>query len=64
MEQEINENKFLEHGDHSGNLYGTHLDSIRDVIKQGELAIPFTHFKNKNIPNFFPRQNVCFGLRT
>lgn len=35
MEQEINENKFLEYGEHSGNLYGTHLDSIRDVIKQG-----------------------------
>lgn len=35
MEQEIRENRFLEHGDHGGNLYGTHLDSIRDVIKQG-----------------------------
>lgn len=35
MEQEIRENKFLEHGDHGDNLYGTHLDSIRDVIKQG-----------------------------
>lgn len=35
MEQEINENKFLEHGEHNGNLYGTHLDSIRNVIKEG-----------------------------
>jgi len=36
MEQEINGNQFLEYGEHSGNLYGTHLDSIRDVIKQGD----------------------------
>lgn len=36
MDQDINENKFLEYGDHSGNMYGTHLDSIRDVIKQGD----------------------------
>lgn len=35
MEQEIRENKFLEFGEHNGNLYGTHLDSIRDVIRQG-----------------------------
>lgn len=35
MEQDINENKFLEFGEHGGNLYGTHLDSIREVIKQG-----------------------------
>lgn len=35
MEQEIRDNKFLESGEYNGNLYGTHLDSIRDVIKQG-----------------------------
>lgn len=35
MEEEIRLNNFLEHGEHNGNLYGTHLDSIRDVIKQG-----------------------------
>lgn len=35
MEQEIAENNFLEHGEHNGNLYGTHLDSIRNVIKEG-----------------------------
>lgn len=35
MEQEINENNFLEYGEHNGNLYGTHLDSIRNVIKEG-----------------------------
>lgn len=35
MERDIRENRFLESGDYNGNLYGTHLDSIRDVIKQG-----------------------------
>lgn len=35
MDREIYENHFLEHGDYNGNLYGTHLDSIRNVIKQG-----------------------------
>lgn len=39
MEQEIKENKFLEYGEHNGNLYGTHLDSIRDVIKQGKMCV-------------------------
>lgn len=35
MDQQIKDNKFLEFGEHNDNLYGTHLDSIRDVIKQG-----------------------------
>lgn len=35
MEQEIKENRFLEFGEHNGNLYGTHLDSVRDVIRSG-----------------------------
>lgn len=35
MEEEIRKNNFLEHGEHNGHLYGTHLDSVRDVIKQG-----------------------------
>ncbi|XP_037908001.1 MAGUK p55 subfamily member 6 isoform X4 [Hermetia illucens] len=39
MEEEIKENKFLEYGEYNGNLYGTHLDSIRDVIKSGKMCI-------------------------
>lgn len=39
MEQEINANQFLEYGEHGGNLYGTHLDSIREVIKQGKMCV-------------------------
>ncbi|XP_026469361.1 MAGUK p55 subfamily member 6-like [Ctenocephalides felis] len=39
MENEIREHKFLEHGEHNGHLYGTHLDTIRDVIKQGKMCV-------------------------
>lgn len=37
MEEEVRLNNFLESGEHNGNLYGTHLDSIRNVIKEGEI---------------------------
>lgn len=49
MEQEINENNFLEYGEHNGNLYGTHLDSIRNVIKEGlspEFSVDDESFSN------------------
>lgn len=36
MEQEIKENRFLEYGEHNGNLYGTHIQSIKDVINGGK----------------------------
>ncbi|CAG9768567.1 unnamed protein product [Ceutorhynchus assimilis] len=39
MEEDIRNNKFLEYGEYNGHLYGTHLDSIRDVIKQGKMCI-------------------------
>jgi len=39
MEQDIRENNFLEYGEHNGNLYGTHLDSIRNVIKEGKMCV-------------------------
>lgn len=42
MQQEIHEYKFLEHGEHNGNLYGTHMDSIRDVISQGKVILRFS----------------------
>lgn len=34
MEEEIKNHKFLEYGEYNGHLYGTHLDTIREVIKQ------------------------------
>ncbi|XP_072378739.1 protein PALS2 isoform X1 [Diabrotica undecimpunctata] len=39
MEEDIRNHKFLEYGEYNGHLYGTHLDSIRDVIKQGKMCI-------------------------
>lgn len=39
MEKDIREYKFLEYGEHNGHLYGTSLDSIRDVIHQGKMCV-------------------------
>ncbi|XP_035774225.1 MAGUK p55 subfamily member 6-like isoform X3 [Anopheles albimanus] len=58
MEQDIRENKFLEFGEHHGNLYGTHLDSIRDVIRQGKMCVldcsPAALKILHNSPEFMP----------
>lgn len=35
MERDAHAGRFLEYGEHNGHLYGTHLDSIRAVIKEG-----------------------------
>ncbi|KAL1513454.1 hypothetical protein ABEB36_002863 [Hypothenemus hampei] len=39
MDEDIRNNKFLEYGEYNGHLYGTHLDSIREIIKQGKMCI-------------------------
>ncbi|CAH1175958.1 unnamed protein product [Phaedon cochleariae] len=39
MEEDIKHHKFLEYGEYNGHLYGTHLDSIRDVIKEGRMCV-------------------------
>lgn len=39
MEDDIREHKFLEYGEHNGHLYGTKLDTIRDVIRQGKMCV-------------------------
>ncbi|XP_075152822.1 MAGUK p55 subfamily member vari isoform X1 [Haematobia irritans] len=39
MEQEIKENNFLEYGEHNGNLYGTHIQTIKDVINSGKMCV-------------------------
>ncbi|KOB66605.1 putative calcium/calmodulin-dependent serine protein kinase membrane-associated guanylate kinase [Operophtera brumata] len=39
MERDAHAGRFLEHGEHNGHLYGTHLDSIRAVIKEGKMCI-------------------------
>lgn len=39
MEGFIRDNKMLEYGEHNGHIYGTNLDSIRDVIAQGKMCV-------------------------
>ncbi|CAG9567398.1 unnamed protein product [Danaus chrysippus] len=39
MERDAHAGRFLEYGEHNGHLYGTHLDSIRAVIKEGKMCI-------------------------
>lgn len=39
MEQDIRAGKYLEHGDYEGNLYGTKVDSIREVMRSGKMCI-------------------------
>lgn len=39
MDQEVRSNNMLEYGEHNGNIYGTHLDSIRNVIQQGRMCV-------------------------
>ncbi|KAJ8985832.1 hypothetical protein NQ317_012073 [Molorchus minor] len=46
MEEDIKNNKFLEYGEYNGNFYGTHLDSIKEVIKEGKISefLPYVIF--------------------
>ena len=39
VESDIRAGKYLEHGDYEGNLYGTKVDSIRDVMRSGKMCI-------------------------
>ena len=39
MEHDIRDHQFLECGEHNGHLYGTKLDSIRSIIRQGKMCV-------------------------
>ena len=39
MDQDIRAGKYLENGDFEGNLYGTKVDSIRDIMRSGKMCI-------------------------
>lgn len=39
VEADIRAGKYLEHGDYEGNLYGTKVDSIREVMRSGKMCI-------------------------
>nr|CAG4643084.1 EOG090X032R [Ilyocryptus agilis] len=58
MEHDIRDHQFLEHGEHNGHLYGTKLDSIRAVIRQGKMCVldcsPHALKILHNSPEFMP----------
>ncbi|XP_044006469.1 protein PALS2 isoform X2 [Aphidius gifuensis] len=39
MEDDIKQHRYLEHGEHSGHLYGTKLDSVRELIHSGKMCV-------------------------
>lgn len=39
MERDIKESRYLEHGEYDGNLYGTKIDSIHEVVDMGRTCI-------------------------
>ncbi|XP_073722769.1 MAGUK p55 subfamily member 2b isoform X1 [Misgurnus anguillicaudatus] len=39
MEADIKSGRFLEHGEYDGNLYGTKIDSIHEVVDSGKICI-------------------------
>lgn len=39
MEREITEGKYLEYGEYQDHLYGTKLDTIREVIRSGKMCV-------------------------
>lgn len=39
METDIKAGRYLEHGEYDGNLYGTKIDSIHEVVNKGRTCI-------------------------
>lgn len=39
MESDIKNGRFLEHGEYDGNLYGTKINSIHEVMETGKICI-------------------------
>lgn len=39
MENDIREHRYLEHGEHNEHLYGTKLDSVRELIRAGKMCV-------------------------
>lgn len=56
MEHDIRDHQFLECGEHNGHLYGTKLDSIRAIIRQGKMCVLDCS------PNVILLQAGCFSL--
>ena len=45
MQYEINQGKFIEHGEYKGNLYGTSVDGIRELVQAGYQPILGPHYQ-------------------
>lgn len=58
MEHDVRDHQFLEFGEHNNHLYGTKLDSIRAVIRQGKMCVldcsPNALKTLHNSPEFMP----------
>lgn len=39
MEQDIKAARYLEHGEYEGNLYGTKISSIQEVVTSGKMCV-------------------------
>lgn len=39
MEADIKASRYLEHGEYDGNLYGTNMDSIHEVVQTARTCI-------------------------
>ena len=39
MEADIKNGRYLEHGEYDGNLYGTKMDSIHEVVEAGRICV-------------------------
>ena len=70
MQADTSSHRFLEYGTHEGALYGTKLDTIRDVINSGYMAVldveppVFPHFIFFNIDVIFiicSQTQSCFN---
>ena len=70
MEKQIRQHKFLEYGEHNGNLYGTSLDSIRNAINEGKMCVldcspPVSSEKHKSCltSSHDYKQNFVSGIK-
>nr|SVE75020.1 EOG090X032R [Daphnia dolichocephala] len=58
MDHDVRDHQFLEFGEHNNHLYGTKLDSIRAVIRQGKMCVldcsPNALKTLHNSPEFMP----------
>lgn len=66
MEKDIKEGRYLEHGEYDGNLYGTKIDSIHEVVDMGRTCIldvnPQVSQKHTHCTGCVDMSPLCFTL--